>query len=804
MMVQPQTRKTCHFHCMLLGVYRHLIIISALLSVSLAFATPFAVTSTDAKFVPPEIVLQDTPSATAQAAAEYLREGIRKMTGVAPAIVNKDDLSRGIVLITRTGAPAALRNDPEVKEALKEDPNDHYSAVEAFFIRSEKDRVLVVANTADGLADAVVELLESVNYEVLGLGPNWVYVPDYHKKPLVFDLKCAGRPGYYIRGLWATSGQSYGVGTLTGKLKDPADEAVDVSYQRWLVGTRMFGRSMPPFHGHAMQAYHNRIAEKMLELKTSEGFLAAKCRMGPEPVLIDPALEIDPLAGDGQPGGIDNLFDEGPPPPDPNARPEAGPDNKGLLWISTERDPAGAVKAFYSDGKKWERQDNNEFDVKVDFSVPFVREIILETLKAQAAKSFAERPDDLVILGVEPEDGGCSEMGKWMKYPNWYPDYLKAEGVPFGKPYVLHGYNGLDHPVETWDPDLQSNTIFGFDNWLLRELDKWIDAMPEKERVTAAGKSKKALLRCSGYSYNYHDVPPDINLDPRIRLMIAGYAKHRGRGRWAVFGASHEDIAKALKVMLPREPSGDYRIISLSLYWDLGKGGIPASWSASPKSIAEDYQKAFTSGIKAMNEETDFNFGKFGLAYYLISKMLWNANLTPEQLDAVRDRWFQRAYGSAWKEMKAYYDFMLTDNYPGNTPTTWAKAVHLIDAAQQKLVPAKEQDAQKRLDDLKQYWYFHYLEESGQADPNSAKLREFLWKGQMSYMVAMHAVARRYFGSRQGDVREICSGSSLAARPEQEEVDLEALDEVPLAKQPNHYTHEETQKWWKDVLEFWH
>jgi len=773
-----------------------LLLLIGLLLPALAFAVPFTVSTTN----PPEIVLTDG-SDTAKAAATYLQEAVKKMTGTALPIENKADVSKGIILTTLAKAPA-LGNDAEVKDALKSTGEDAYNANEAFFIRTEQNRVLVVSNTADGLADAVVELLESVNYEVLGLGPNWIYVPDYHARPLVFDLKRAGRPSYYIRGLWATSGQSYGVGTLTGKLKDPADEPVDISYQRWQVGTRMFGRSMPAFPGHAMQAYHPQILEHMFTTKSTDGFLAAKTKIGPDPAVFDPAQEIDPLAGDGEPGGIGNLFDEGPPPVDPNARPPAAPENEGWLWISSERDPAGVVKAFYSDGKKWERCKPYEAGV-IDMSVPYVRQIVLDEMKKQAAKSFAEQPDDIVILCTEPEDGGCGQMGQWMKNPNWYPDYLKAEGIPFGKPYVLNGYNGLNHPVETWDPNLQANTIFGFDNWLLHEMDKWIDAMPAKDRVTASGKDKKALLRCSGYSYNYHDVPPDINMDPRIRLMIAGYPKHRGRDRWAAFGRSSVDLARALKVMLPREPSGDYRIVSLSAYWDIGKGGIPAGWSASPKSIAEDYHQTYLSGIKAMNEETDFNFGKFGLAYYLTAKMLWNADLTPEQLDAIRDRWFQRAYGSVWKEMKAYYDFMLKDNYPANEPATWAKAIRLIDAAQQKLDGTKEPDAQKRLDDLKQYWYFHYLLESGQGDPNSAKLREFLWKGQMSYMVAMHAVAKRCFADQQGDVRKLCAGSSLAADPELQDVNMAALDEVPLSKQPNHYTHEETQAWWAEVLAFW-
>ena len=774
-----------------------LLVLCLLLFPALVFSAPFAVTGPGAL---PEIVIQDDPGRrnVSLQAAEFLCEGIEKMTGKRLPIARRTDYARGIILLTSAHAPAALRNDPAVKEALKNTGADSYNDREAFFIRSEKDRLLLIANTPNGLLAGVVELLESVDYEVLGMGPNWIHVPDYTKKPLVFDLTRAGRPGYYVRALWPTTGQSYGVGTLM-KVAHPRDEPVGVSYSRWSIGTRMAGQSMPPFPGHAMQGYHRAVAEKMLATNTTDGFLVKKCTIGPEPDLEQPALEMDPLE-DG--AGLDKLFAEEKPAPKPGTRPAAAPENEGELWISTELDPTKQVKVFLSDGKTWKRQDINEFDVKLDISVPMVREIIFSEMKRRAEKHFAENPDDFFIFGTDPEDGGCAQMGKLLRYPNWYPDYLKAEGVPFGQPYVLHGYNGIDQPKETWDPDLQSNTVFGFNNWLLREFDKWIDSLPAAQRVTPAGKSKKEMVRCSGYSYNYHDVPPDFNLDLRVRLMIAGYAKHRGRGRWAPYGSSHQELAKAYHVLLPREPSGDYRIISLAAYWDGGTHGIPASWSAAPKSLAADLSGTCQAGIKAMSMETDFNFGKFGLAYYLITKMLWDPALTGEGLDAIRDRWFQRAYGSVWQEMKAYYDFMLKDNYPVNGPSTWATAIRLIDAAQQRLDGEKEPAVQRRLDDLKQYWYYHYLAESGQGTPNSAAMREFAWKGQMSYMVAMHMVVKRHFASK--DARDVAGGISYNKGPEvADDVDLDALTGTDLTKGPAHYTHEETQAWWAKVLEFW-
>jgi hypothetical protein len=213
--------------------------------------------------------------------------------------------------------------------------------------------------------------------------------------------------------------------------------------------------------------------------------------------------------------------------------------------------------------------------------------------------------------------------------------------------------------------------------------------------------------------------------------------------------------------------------------WDWSSNGIRGSDSAA--TIARSIRDEYEAGFRALNYETDFNFGKLGLAYYLYSKMLWNPHLTAAQLEAIRDPWLQRAFGNGWREMKAYYDFMTPEKFTCNAPRNWAKAIRLIDAADKRIDDAKEPGAQRRLDDVKQFWYFYYLLESGKGKPDSRELKEFVWKGQMSYMTAMSMVTGHFFG---------INSAAQAAGPE-------------FNTGPAHYTHEETQAWWTNMLNDW-
>lgn len=681
--------------------------------------------------------------------AEYVRDALQRMTGKDFPVISTNDLSRGIVLTLLKNAPADIRDDSEIQRALQPDPQNPIAANEAYCIRSETNRVLVVANTVDGLADGVVELMESVDYEILGMGVDWIYAPDHRNKPLVFKVNRGGRATFYRRSLWAHSGQSYGYGTIMSGLTGPMDEPVYVSSWRWTIGTRMFGKSMPDFPGHALQAYHRAIIEKMHDLAVPEGFFAR--------------IEVGPEA----------------------RRPPAGPEAKELWWVNT--DPKGTPeydKVSHCDGKEWTTtQGLKYFGSNVDVSSPLARQVIFEGMKKASEAAFKAEPDDMAIFPMDPEDGGVDDTvrDQLIAHRNWYPEYLAQEKLPFGRPYVLHGYKGLNQPTELWDPKSASDNVAALACWLLREYDKWIEALPPEQQVTATGKVKKELIRCSFQSYNMHDVPPNFNPDRRIRVSIAPFPKHRGLGKWEKL-ATQEDMARAYQIMLPGEPSGDYSFFSFSYYHDGGPGGIPTpAWSGSAATIAATYRRAYEAGYRSIVREADFNFGKSGLGYYLVAKALWNVNLTAQELDAIRDRWFQRSFGSAWQEMKTYYDFMLVEHYPVNSPNTWAKAIRIIEAADKKLEGASEPDAQRRLDDVKQYWFSHYLMDTGLFQKDAPEVKEYVWKGQMSYMVGMQGLLGRDFA--RAPAKDV-------AGPE-------------ISAGPAHYTHAETQVWWPKLLDYW-
>jgi len=697
-------------------------------------------------------LLPNKPEAHLRDAALFLQEAVRKMTGVTLDVQSGNDLASGIVLVLRRYAPPELRNDPAVVKALANDGSDIYNDREAFYLRSEERRLIVIANTVAGLVAAIPALCESVGYEVLWVGPNWTHVPRGREK-LVFELEYFDRPSYYLRQLVPTSGQFYGAGTIKTNpkltLSDPRDESVSASHIRWAIGTRNHGHSMAGFPGHAMYFYHKSVVAEMLKTGSRDGFLTA-----------DNHLDLDAT------------------------RPAAAPANASHLWINTDAaGQPGHGKVYLSDGKQWKEQPLLGMSVNADVSTPLVRQIVFEEMKKRAIRHFEESPEDTFVFGTESEDGaGYANLGQWMRPQNrnWYPEYLKGRGVTWPRPYVLHGYQGIDQKDERWDYAFPADVVFAFNNWLLCEFDAWIDSLPDNERVTKAGLAKKELVRCSLYSYALHDVAPHLNLDPRIRVMIAGYPKHRGVAEWKKF-ATQRDMAAAFKQMLPREPSGEYRIISIAYYADHNLEGIPPRWSAAPTRIVNDLRSTYDAGIRALTCEMDFNGGKYGLAYYLYGKMLWNARLTATELDTLRDRWLQRAYGAGWREMKAYYDFMLVENYPANAPGAWAKAIRLIDSADAKIDPATEPDSQRRLDDLKQYWYFYYLLDTGRDKPDATETSEFAWKGQMSYMNAMHMITQRVWKTRV--VSEVVPAA--------------------LRSGPAHYSPEETATWWQKMHEHW-
>lgn len=64
------------------------------------------------------------PEARLRDAVLFLQEGIRRMTGATLEVASGNDLSRGIVLTLVRHAAAQIRDDPQVKQALRNDGSD--------------------------------------------------------------------------------------------------------------------------------------------------------------------------------------------------------------------------------------------------------------------------------------------------------------------------------------------------------------------------------------------------------------------------------------------------------------------------------------------------------------------------------------------------------------------------------------------------------------------------------------------------------------------------------------------------------
>ncbi|MFA5343012.1 MAG: Ig-like domain-containing protein [Kiritimatiellia bacterium] len=686
-------------------------------------------------------VAYNPDTALVWSAVKYLRDGIYQMTGQRLPVVshNTYPLTNAIMLTTL----AALTNSPnapadivsKAKAALIDNLNDPYTKLydrsEAFYIHTEANGIYIVANNFSGLGHAVVELLEGghaaagyqIGYETLSMGPNWTYTPNFTAKNLIFNMEYSDHPGFYLRLIAPEWGAASGVGTisygillkagLTNGLPAP-DEPVEISYDHWQRGFRIAaqgqGQSMP--HLGSQGNYDSaKIVSNMVTTSSTNGFI---CRTG-----------VGSYA----------------------SRPAASSNNYGMLWLANNvpLTATNVVSWCIKSGANyvWYECTANGVRPHPDFSVPAVRALILDAKKKAAEAFWLNHPGQVYAMYTEPSDAGPGDQDfvKYTAYKNWYPDYRQAEGQTWGT-YLLSGSPVgpvPNQPTESWwwkpsDPahpdsaNAYSDNLHGLNNWLLREFDKYVDSLPAANRLSG-GISKKNLVITSCLSYYYHDVPPNFNLDRRVRVTPSFFYQHAGKGKW-VNCAGYRDLMKAFsKVSL--YPASFYLLFSQSIYSDWGVN--KCLYGGRTAAFIQDFVHTpyVEAGCKGLVAQMDFNLGKTGLDYYLYSRMMWEPELTVAQLDALRTRWITRAYGTnAAGVMKQYYDYMVFGDFL-NTPSYRGRAMNFIQQADALIASGTPE--QRRLDDLKQFWYYYYLQDIG-ADASSQELKEFMWKGQMSYM----------------------------------------------------------------------
>ncbi|MFA7335057.1 MAG: hypothetical protein WC130_12310, partial [Kiritimatiellia bacterium] len=739
---------------------------------------------------PSGLIYQEFP---AWSAVRYLSDAVFQMTGQRLPVVSNHTypLNNSIMLTTldalknSPGAPADVVSAATAALGV----GSLYDRREAFYIRTEASGIYIVANQVSGLGHAVVELLEGdhaatgyqVGYETLSMGPNWTYVPDFSTRNLAFNTEFSDRPDYYFRSLSFEGGQSdilnfiLRANGFTNGMPAP-DETEDLSYEHWQRGFRVANigspreQSMSGPPSQVLQGYNVAIASNMIATGDTRGFLAP-AQLG--------------------------LYASRPAPTAANewllwfATDVAATATNAVSWCVLDTPASGTTPATY----KWFETSLAGVRPHADLSVPAVRNILLADMKTRAENYWKTSPGRIFGMNTEPADGGPNDAQfvQNTANPNWYPQYRQAEGQAWG-PYALSGSPVGPVPnqaTETWwwnptNPDsanAYSDTLMAFNNWILREYDKYIDSLPPANQ-TSGGINKKSLVTALSLSYYVHDVPPNFNLDPRVRVSDAIFPAHRGQGKWK-HCISHEDVTKAFSTLSP-QPGSSYALLSQSLYTDWGVGNA-ADRRGSASDIQAYISRDYQAGGRGIAGQGDINFGKMALHYYMLSKMFWNATLTVDQLDALRARWITRAFGAnAAGVMKKYYDLMLPENYM-NTPSGRGLAISYIQQADALVAPGS--DEQRRLDDLKQFWYAYYLQDIG-ATASSPELKEFMWKGQMSYMYPLFTFQTKVFGIAGFDAAERAAGTNY-------------FNAATHFMSPAHYEPAETAGWWANVVAHW-
>ncbi|HVW28037.1 MAG TPA: hypothetical protein VHC69_21890 [Polyangiaceae bacterium] len=767
-------------------------------------------------------------------AIRYVQDAVMRMKHVTTRqpVVSSSTLDSGIVLTLLSYATADIA---QASSIIASNGSDAYNANEAYYVRTETTpaRVIVLANTYVGLNNGVVDLLGgdhyqtnppvySVGYEVLGMGPDWINVPDYTNRDLSFWEAHSERPGFYIRELTAMGGQDHS-GTLTAgnnlPQNDPdnpnrlPDETVEYSYLRWRVGSHLAPQagdfqSEPSFPGQSLQNWHVPVCVR----------LASDVAMN-----FPGSTTYHPVTGFLQPALVGPL----------TARPAASSSNANTIYIGVVNGDVNNLVVSVSNGTTWPTMDQVLEGIYLDQMDATVRDVLRLGMIRQFKNGFWAQPNATQVFATEAEDDQPNDSAflAGASDKSWWLNYCKApsncgSAWENNDPYKLNGFfSGLPsqsnqkwwwNPPDPSDPNsvdpnpdlanAQSDNTFALNTWLLQQYDQYVQKLPTGNdhldangnlvecQNTSTGKSKSSSVITSLYSTAYHDVPPNFNMDGRIRVEPqTGFSKHRGLGKWANC-VSYLDAMRAFRVLAPTQSGGRYDILSQAGVQDIDVRGVYGSRSSND--IQSDLSLMYTSGGRAYNAEIDFNFGKHALDYYLTTQELWSPSMSAAQLDAKRTRWIQRAYGPGATAMQSYYDLM--------TPQNWFDSAHYFETAMGYIDQAEAainnttSPYQVRLDDTKQFFYYYYLLDSvprGTWYDNAQcpQCNAFIFRGQMSYTTAMLALVQSQYGV-----------NVPTSSPKYGSTDPFVLSDPTYTgaskamgvEQAAHFTHAQTQVWW--------
>lgn len=201
-----------------------------------ALAAPAALPlAADGRALQPIVISDQATDATKAVAAE-LADYLGRMTG-ATFPVQTGDGTRGIVLGTLSEFPSpALAQPLEIRNT--------YDGKEAFALRTQPPRLLLIGATDLGASHAAFRLLESLGCRWFFPSSAWDVVP--HRPTLAVSIDETDRPRILARRIW------YGYGTFTDR-GHPQGRSAQQDYEAWARHNRM-ASSFRVSAGHAWQS----------------------------------------------------------------------------------------------------------------------------------------------------------------------------------------------------------------------------------------------------------------------------------------------------------------------------------------------------------------------------------------------------------------------------------------------------------------------------------------------------------------------------------------------------------------------
>ena len=194
------------------------------------------------------------------------------------------------------------------------------------------------------------------------------------------------------------------------------------------------------------------------------------------------------------------------------------------------------------------------------------------------------------------------------------------------------------------------------------------------------------------YAYNWHCDPPDFPLESNVYVELTS----------SLLTNTKYGFDKLVELWPTK-----CRYFGIYDYWavyDWIRDRLPSGRTGNTRYVAEKLPLYIKDGILNLSAESGNSWGSQGVGFYLASRVLWNSSVDTE---ALKNDFYEKAFGPAAKAMKAYYDHVDIGNKPLVGPTFYRVCIDDLEAADK--AATGRPDVLARIAELKQYNVYAYL-----------------------------------------------------------------------------------------------